>query len=98
MQNIGNANCIIVFVSIYLIICLYVGCDGHAKVRWYDALKCDGHSLLGRNAKVRWTDTPKCDGVPYKEETLFKCNGVTRQNATASSIRKKRLSAMVWHA
>ena len=47
-------------------------------------LKCDGFAL-------------KCDGVPYKEEML-KCDGLTRQSAMASPIRKKRLIAMVFLA
>ena len=36
-------------------------CDGHAKVRWYDALKCDGVPYKEKNAmapsirKKRWS-------------------------------------------
>ena len=40
----------------------------YAKVRWYDALKCDGHgwrkSVMARRAKVQWSHvTRKCDGM-----------------------------------
>ena len=56
---------------------LALKCDGmtrestmvHAKVRWYDALKCDGlrwrERAMVRHAKVRWSQvTRKCDGMP----------------------------------
>ena len=58
---------------------------------------CDGVPYKENMLKCDCPDTPKCDGVPYKDETL-ECNGLTRQNAMASPIRKKRESVMVLHA
>ena len=54
-----------------------------AKVRWYDALKCDGVLYKEETLKFDGLTRPKCDGLPYKEETL-KCDGLIRQSAMAA--------------
>ena len=63
-------------------------CDDQAEVRWF-TLKCEGVPNKEETLKCADLNAPKCDGVPYKKETL-KCDGVTRQSAIVSPIRKKR--------